>query len=1171
MLSKRLSIIAAVCGIVAHGSAVILVNDTWQDGTRTDPAAPVYSEDGTDSDADGDLESAWYFTGSGATMTASPGHLVTTVGASSSSSWETYFTPEGSKITLSGPGDAVRITWVFTPGTVNANNTSQGFRMAIVNTPIGSRLTADGSPASAAYAGYAMFMNMGATLGNSKPFNLMARNAGSSDLLSSSGNWASLTNGATSGNHGYDSGTQYTFVITMTRNASDGLEIAATMSGGTLNNSGTASLTYTDAAPNSFTFDTFALRPSSAASTAAQFDATLFKVEFIPGATPPSVGEDPQDQTVLAGQDASFHVLAAGTAPLAYQWYFNTNTLLDDATNSMLTITNVQTTNAGFYSVVITNAYGSVTSAVAALTVNLPVAPSIITQPQDQTVSPGADVSFSVVAGGSEPFSYQWYFNTNTPLPNGTGDTLTITNVQAADAGTYSVTVSNTVDGVASAYAVLTVNTNPVAPVFALQPVSTVGLIGGTASFSALATGSAPIAYQWNKNGNPISGATFPTLNLTNLQSADSGNYSVTASDSVGSTNSGSAVLTVTMNVPVVNSAYNLEGFGRLTTGGGVLPDTDPNYAKVFTATDLANALNSKTVKIIEIMTNLNLGYNEIEASAKATSEPFRAHNPPKLHPVLLQTGVSLIDIQKKNGLTIFSANGATIKHAEFNVKSSANVIIRNLKFDEMWEWDEASKGNYDGNDWDFMDLGNSGTVTNIWVDHCTFTKAYDGIIDIKDGSYNITISWCKYTGDDGATNTNSWVWQQINSLESNRTSYVMYNFLRTNGFSPADIVTIIQGHDKTHLIGANDKDPINNQHAVTLHHEWFINPWDRLPRLRGGDVHDYNIYVDDTLGLAAKRLRDARAAAMSASNQSKLNNTYSFNPFLNGSISTEGGAMLVEKSVYIDCVTPLRNNQTDPSDPTYTGKILGLDTIYQMDSTVVRGNSTDPGNPLGPVQAPIIPFSWNTNPGAPAGQLPYSYTMDDPAQLQAIVTSPTAGVGAGVLTWAKTNWLVTTYAPTAPFVVSQPLNVTVSAGQSATFAVVAGGSANLVYQWYFNTNTPVDGATNSTLTINSVQATNVGVYSVIITNGAGTIASTNAVLATATVASGPQLSNVSLSGGVFSMTVNGSSGVDYVVQASTNLVDWDNIFTNHLPTPPFIWSDGAAGNFARRYYRIQP
>ena len=104
------------------------------------------------------------------------------------------------------------------------------------------------------------------------------------------------------------------------------------------------------------------------------------------------------------------------------------------------------------------------------------------------------------------------------------------------------------------------------------------------------------------------------------------------------------------------------------------------------------------------------------------------------------------------------------------------------------------------------------------------------------------------------------------------------------------------------------------------------------------------------------------------------------------------------------------RSDVTDPDYTNYTGKVLALDTIYQMDSTIVRGNSTDPGNPLGPApypeQAPIIPFSWNL----PGNQLPYSYVMDDPSQLQAIVTNPNFGAGAGVLTWAKTNWLKTAY-----------------------------------------------------------------------------------------------------------------------------------------------------------------
>jgi pectate lyase len=470
-------------------------------------------------------------------------------------------------------------------------------------------------------------------------------------------------------------------------------------------------------------------------------------------------------------------------------------------------------------------------------------------------------------------------------------------------------------------------------------------------------------------------------------------------------------------------SRYNLIGFGEATTGGGLIPETDAGYRKVFTALEFATALRdaNKTagaVRVIEIMNDLDLGWNEIDPAVKAlTSTPFTQPALPKLHPTLLASGVSTVQISPRNGsLTIFSANGATIRHASWSIKNTSNVIIRNLKFDELWEWDEATKGDYDVNNWDFIVVGvGGGTVSRLWVDHCTFTKSYDGIIDTKGGADHITYSWNKYMGDDGATNPDSFVWKQINALETNKAAYPMYNFLRTRGFSPTDIVTISQGPDKTHAIGELSLEPVNVNSCVTFHHQWYINSWDRLPRLAGGSVHNFNIYVDDTLVLDARRLRDARVAAMSSADQTTFANNYNFKPPINGSICTENGAMLVEKSVYIDCLWPLRNNQTDPSNPIYTGKILGLDTIYSFRQSngatnYARGNSTDPGNPLGPFQAAIIPFAWNTNAATPNGELPYTCTMDDPSLLQSIVADPTTGAGAGVLTWSKTNWLKTTY-----------------------------------------------------------------------------------------------------------------------------------------------------------------
>jgi len=133
-------------------------------------------------------------------------------------------------------------------------------------------------------------------------------------------------------------------------------------------------------------------------------------------------------------------------------------TALSGATNSALALTNAQTTNAGSYTVVVNNPVGSITSQVAALTVLIP--PGIQTQPQSQTVAAGQSASFSVVAGGTAPLACQWHFN-SAPVSGATNASLTLTNVQTTNAGSYTVVVTNAAGSITSAVAVLTV-TNPV-------------------------------------------------------------------------------------------------------------------------------------------------------------------------------------------------------------------------------------------------------------------------------------------------------------------------------------------------------------------------------------------------------------------------------------------------------------------------------------------------------------------------------------------------------------------------------------------------------------------------------------------------------------------------------------------------------------------------------------
>src|SRR5689334_2248639 len=101
---NRAALILAVAALAAAGVARVahagpIVNDSWLDGTRTDPAAPTYSENGVDSDGDGNIESAWFVGGTGATLAPSAGHLVMN-NTATSSSFTTYFTPESSPVTL---------------------------------------------------------------------------------------------------------------------------------------------------------------------------------------------------------------------------------------------------------------------------------------------------------------------------------------------------------------------------------------------------------------------------------------------------------------------------------------------------------------------------------------------------------------------------------------------------------------------------------------------------------------------------------------------------------------------------------------------------------------------------------------------------------------------------------------------------------------------------------------------------------------------------------------------------------------------------------------------------------------------------------------------------------------------------------------------------------------
>lgn len=258
------------------------------------------------------------------------------------------------------------------------------------------------------------------------------------------------------------------------------------------------------------------------------------------GASPPSITGPPANQTVTAGANVSFTVVASGTAPLSYSWKFN-NAAIAGATNTTLQLTNVQSANAGTYTVTVTNSAGS-QSASAILTVNAAAtAPSISGQPQNLTLTNGGSGSFSVTASGTAPLSYQWLKDSSV-LANATNSAYSIAAATTNSAGSYRVIVSNSVGSITSSVATLTVL---LPPIIVTPPQSVTVSNGVNASFSVVATGSPPLSYAWQFNGAALAGATSSSLTITNAQAASQGDYAVVVSNAAGSVTSAAGHLTV--------------------------------------------------------------------------------------------------------------------------------------------------------------------------------------------------------------------------------------------------------------------------------------------------------------------------------------------------------------------------------------------------------------------------------------------------------------------------------------------------------------------------------------------------------------------------------------------------------------------------------------------------
>jgi hypothetical protein len=262
------------------------------------------------------------------------------------------------------------------------------------------------------------------------------------------------------------------------------------------------------------------------------------------------VGISPTSQTINVGQSITF-TASGGSGSGSFVWG-------GDAAGKSGSTASVTFNTAGSRTVsVYRNGDANYTAsgtATAAITVIGYSAPVITRHPTSQTANAGATVSFTAAATGNPTPTYQWKKN-GTAISGGTNATLTLTNVQSSDSGSYAMTATNSQGSATSNAATLTINS---LPVFTAQPQNQSGTAGGSVSFAIAVSATPSPTEQWQRkpagsqswssllNGGAYSGVTTTTLTISGLTTAMSGDqFQCIATNSVGSTTSLAASLTV--------------------------------------------------------------------------------------------------------------------------------------------------------------------------------------------------------------------------------------------------------------------------------------------------------------------------------------------------------------------------------------------------------------------------------------------------------------------------------------------------------------------------------------------------------------------------------------------------------------------------------------------------
>lgn len=798
----------------------------------------------------------------------------------------------------------------------------------------------------------------------------------------------------------------------------------------------------------------------------------------------PVITSTPNNFASAPGVDVALAATYTGVAPLTAQWLKDSVALTDGPTGSgsilagvttpTLSITNAQDTDSGAYVIVVTNLYGVTTSAPpASVTISTNDIAPIVSGPFNQTVIQSNNATFTAsVSGNPAPF-IQWQKD-GTDISGANSASVTITNAQyPTDEGTYSIIVTN-VAGSLTNSATLTVI---VPPVITAQPVDLTVTNGQPASFSVTATGIPAPNYQWLKNGSPMANQTNATLNFGAVTATDIATYAVSVTNLAGSVTSTNVTLTVL-------STMSATTFSPSNGAANVFYDTP----LTITFSQPPSLRSAGTIKVYAA-TNGTMPIDTINlAQGGAQQRTFPGDGQSFTY-----------------NTVVISGNSATI-YPHFNTLSSNQTYYVTIDTGVFTDASGAYFGGIaDTNTWSFTTKPTGpANPTNIVVaangsgDFLTVQGALNSIaagntnpsvINVRNGLYteivnisgkhNITLrgqsrlgTLIGYANNANFQAANSGTTHARMSFKVNANDIAIESLTLTNmtpqGGSQAEALMIASNAKRCIVHNA---EVISRQDTI-LGNESSSQGYFYKSTVRGN--FDYiwgggNFYFDDctihTLSGAGGGILTAARTGTSATS----NSTY---PWAN-----PGGTYTANGMSFVGCTLTVDSG---------VGSIPlagGNGTAGNLVSWAFCSFATNYATPSAGLFSGNFLFWQHQN----------TDLSNNPVSFSALTTLPDSDARLLAATNIPT-WFYGWVPQLAPNILTNPANVTVTAGQPASFTVTATGIPDPTYQWLRN-GTNITDATNATYTIASTVLSDADSYSVVVTTSAGSVTSSAATL----------------------------------------------------------------------------